>query len=304
MLSFFRKKEPAKMEGDEAVVTSSELLDEPDADEYSEEEIETELSIHTDWAITREDQYTFQFLNTECPPLRPNQISLYGIRCEEIDIGEYEITAFIRSSLNKTIRLRETTLVLLDSSDKLLGRKTVYLSAAGDIPGKSSRPWRFTFQPADLYTAEVPRENWKLAFHLKSSARRHALDLQESWEESLAKKDKRSLEKMVDEFSPPKEGEVNFMGLKAMQKDNGQLQVTMLIRNGSEKDVSLERIPLAVEDATMTVVAEGSFTVEDFIVKANTSKPWTFIFPSELVTEDEIDLNTWRAYPIQLENLR
>ncbi|SDH62602.1 accessory Sec system S-layer assembly protein [Alteribacillus bidgolensis] len=301
MLSFFRKKGNGKpkMEGNETTVSSEELLNETSETDDTEQKVETDLSIHPEWTISKEDQYSFQFLNMECPPLKPNQISLSGISLQEEKDGQYQVTAFIRNSLNKTIKLHETTLVLLDSTDKVLGRKTMDLSQAGEIPGKSSRPWKFSFAGTDLFITELPNEGWKLAFQLKPSSRKHSLSLENSWEQSLAEKDKVKLQEMVDNLTPPKPGEVNFMGLKALRKENGDLHVTMLIRNGSNKNINLEQIPLQVEDASGETIAKGGFTLDKFEVKANTSKPWTFIFPQELVSDEEIDLSSWQAYPVQ-----
>ncbi|WP_158736866.1 accessory Sec system S-layer assembly protein [Alteribacillus sp. YIM 98480] len=301
MLPFFRKKGNGKpkMEGNETTVSSEELLNETSETDDSEQQVETDLSIHPEWTISKEDQYSFQFLNMECPPLKPNQISLSGISLQEEKDGQYQVTAFIRNSLNKTIKLHETTLVLLDSTDKVLGRKKMDLSEAGEIPSKSSRPWKFSFADTDLFTTELPNEGWKLAFQLKPSSRKHSLSLENSWEQSLAEKDKVKLQEMVDNLTPPKPGEVNFMGLKALRKENGDLHVTMLIRNGSSKNINLEQIPLQVEDASGETIAKGGFTLDKFEVKANTSKPWTFIFPQELVSDEEIDLSSWKAYPVQ-----
>jgi SLAP domain-containing protein len=95
---------------------------------------------------------------------------------------------------------------------------------------------------------------------------------------------------------------VNFMGLQAKKSEDGNLHVTMLIRNGSDKNIQLQQLPLEVVDATGDVIAKGGFALNDFEVKANTSKPWTFIFPSSLVLKEEIDLSVWKAYPPQQQN--
>lgn len=287
------------MTGNESTVSSEELLNETSEQEAEQNQIHTELSIHPEWTLSKEDQYSFQFLNMECPPLLPNQVSLSGINLQEEKEGTYQVTAFIRNSLSKAITLHETTLVLLDSEDQVLGRKTFDLSDAGTIPGQSSRPWNFLFTDKDLFTTSLPEEGWKLAFQLKPSSRKHSLDLENSWDQTLADKDKEKLKEMVEKLDPPKAGEVNFMGLQASKKDDGNLHVTMLIRNGNEKNIKLEQIPLQVEDAEGDMVAKGGFTLNDFEVKANTSKPWTFIFPKELIQKENADLSHWKAYPIQ-----
>ncbi len=66
---------------------------------------------------------------------------------------------------------------------------------------------------------EIPQTDWKLAFELKKPKAPHALDLEESWEKSLAETDKEKLEQLVKKITPPKPGEVNFMGIQARLDD-------------------------------------------------------------------------------------
>ena len=44
-------------------------------------------------------------------------------------------------------------------------------------------------------------------------------------------------------------------------------------------------------------IAKGGFNLDQLEVKANTSKPWTFIFPKELLLKENMDLSKWKAYP-------
>lgn len=299
MLSFFKKKDGQKLalEGEETVVSSSELLANEEQEAESDEEIITALSFHSEWNISKEDQYAFQFLNMECPPLKPNQLSLSGISLIEEADNLFRITAFIRSSVNKPIQLGETTLVLLNEKGDILGRKLFNLSEVGEIPANSSRPWYFHFTHKDLFTTNLPAEGWKLAFQLQPSSRKHSLDLAKSWKQSLASSEKKKLQELVEGLEPPKKGEVNFMGLQAKVQENGDLHVSLLVRNGSDRQVKLEQVPLQVEDAAGDIIASGGFKLDDFTVNANTSKPWTFIFPASLVTKKTPDFSNWRAYP-------
>ncbi|QOY37095.1 accessory Sec system S-layer assembly protein [Anaerobacillus isosaccharinicus] len=295
MKHFFKKKDDTpQLQGEESAVSSNDLINETGA-EVDETEVTTQLSLHPSWNLQKQDLYVYQFLNEECPPLLPNQLSLYGISLIKED--GFRVSAFIRNSLDKAIKLEETTLVLLDSQGQVLGRKAFNLSEVGEIPAKSSRPWHFLFTSKDLFSQDEPAEGWKLAFQLKPSSRKHELELADSWKNSLAEDDKKKLEEMVNNLTPPKEGEVNFLGLQAKRAETGDLHVTMLIRNGSEKDINLEQLPLIIEDANGDVVAKGGFKLEEFKVKANTSKPWTFIFPSTLVLKEDMDLSRWKAYP-------
>ncbi|RFU68314.1 accessory Sec system S-layer assembly protein [Peribacillus saganii] len=295
MLSIFRRKNKDKLkkEGNDSTISSEELLNE--SEESKDEDIDTELSLHPDWDIPSEQQYVYRFLNNELEPLKPNQISLSGIELRPENNG-VAVIAFVRNSLNKPIKMDDVKLLLLDSNQTPIARHTFNFAELGEIPAKSSRPWMFVFPSETLLTTDITTKDWTLAFEIKP---KHRLELDESWQNSLEQEDKTKLEQLVNGLEPPKEGEVNFMGLRAVVAETGDLHVTVLIRNGSDKNIQIQQLPLEVFDATDKLIAKGGFTLDNFEVKAHTTKPWTFIFPKSLVLEETIDLSKWKVAPVQ-----
>ena len=296
MLDFFKRdKNKIAKDGDDHTVDSKELLGEDT--ESTGKEVKTHLYLPPQLKIGQEEKYYYQFINNELPLLKENQISLSGIEVKK-EGDRVFVKAFIRNSLAKAIRFEEPVpLLLLGPDGEMLARQEFDLKTLGEIPAESSMPQVFVFEKESVKATEIPQTDWKLAFELKKSKQPHRLDLEESWEKSLADTGKEKLEQLVNSMTPPKPGEVNFMGIQARMDDEGQLHTTLLIRNGSEKNVNLEQLPLVVEDASGDVVAKGGFKFDKLEVKANTSKPWTFIFPKELVLKDHIDLSKWKAYP-------
>ena len=206
------------------------------------------------------------------------------------DANGIEVTAFIRNSLQKAITLQPAILLLLDSNNQTIARHSFELSELGELPGKSSRPWVFVFPKESVKQQEFDYKNWTLAFELRT---KHALDLDESWESFLSEETIKQLENIVNSTEPPKEGELNVMGLQAKLDDSGNLQTTVFIRNGSNKNVQIQQLPLVVKDATGEIVAQGGFTLDNFEVKSDTTKPWTFIFPKEKVLKEDPDFSKW-----------
>ena len=296
MFGFFKRdKNKIAKDGDDHTVNSMELLGEET--ETTGKEVKTKLHFPANIKIGQEERYYFQFLNNELPLLKENQISLSGIEVHSEENGNVLVKAFIRNSIAKGIRVQEPIpLLLLGPDGNVLARQVFDLTILGELPPESSTPWVFEFDSRNVREKEIPQTDWKLAFELKKEKGPHALDLEESWEKSLADTDKEKLEQLVKTIKPPKPGEVNFMGIQSRLDDEGALHVTLLIRNGSEKNVKLEQLPLNVEDASGEVIAKGAFKLEALEVKANTSKPWTFIFPKELVLKEDADLSKWKAY--------
>ncbi|MFB4161655.1 accessory Sec system S-layer assembly protein [Geomicrobium sp. JSM 1781026] len=300
MRNFFSKKNAdVKMEGSETPVASGDYFSGDAAGEdTTTAHVDTELSIHPDWKLPQEDVYSFRFLNIECDSLLPNQLSIAGIKLDDKDSEDWglDATVFFRHSMNKTIELGETTLALLDQNDQVLGRKTLSLKEVGKLPPKSSRPWVIPFTKDELNIEEKPEEGWKVVFQLKPSARKHSLDLDEKWQKTLPSKDIQDLESLVERLDKPKATEVNLLGLKAAKRDNGDIQLIILIRNGSEKTVNLEKVPLVLEDAEGDELAKAVFSPKDLKVKANTSKPWVFIFPEKMIKKEEYSIDQWKVY--------
>ncbi|MGE6257311.1 accessory Sec system S-layer assembly protein [Heyndrickxia sporothermodurans] len=285
-----------KKRGKDSIISSDDLFKEKSSNANNTDEIETELSILPDWLDSVEQEYVLRFLNNENKPLKPNQISLSGIELKKDDENNLIVTAFIRSSLDKAIQFDSAPLVLIGPNGERLASKVFDLSNLGELPPRSSRPWHFLFSPRDVFSTTIPEDGWQLAFELKKE---HSLDLADSWEQSLPEEEKEKLKELISNVQPPNPGEVNFMGLQANRRETGDLHVTLLIRNGTDNNISIESLPLIIEDAAGDIIASGGFKLENFEVKANTSKPWTFIFPSSLIQKEHPDFSTWKAYPPQ-----
>ena len=268
--------------------------------ESSEEEaVYPELSYHPDWNLEQEDEYVYRFWNHDLPPLKPNQFSIHGVDLKQTN-GTLVVEAFVRNSLSRSINLKTMTILLLDQQGFPVARKWFDLKKVGTIPARSSRPWTFTFEQQHRVTSDAnpPVHGWKLVIEPNQKHRKHTLDLEESLEQSLPAGEAEKLERYVEGLQPPKPGEINFVSLKAEQKE-GALHVALLIRNGSDRSINLPHLPLQVKDATGDVVAQGAFKLKHVEVKGNTSKPWTFVFPESMILSETIDLSSWKAYPIQ-----
>ncbi len=297
MFTFFKKKNADEVvkTGRDSSISSSELVDNPHKS-TQEEEITTALSVHPNWTLPKEKEYVFRFLNNDLPPLKPNQISLSGVELEQDESGIH-VTAFLRNSLSKGIKLEKVELLLLDTDQTVIARKEFNLEELGEIPGESSRPWMFIFENETIVKTDIPSQGWSLAFNV-SSLQPHRLDLDQNWDDSLPQEEKDKLEKVVEGLPELKPREFNLMGIQAKFMENGELATTILFRNGNPKSVQVQQLPLEVIDANQEVVARGSFILDQFEVKANTTKPWTFIFPADMITNTQPDLSKWAVRPI------
>ena len=290
LFNLFKKTEKT---GLDSTVESDEILENGQAGS-GDEDIETELSLHEQWSLTQEQEYVFRFLANELEPLKPNQISLSGI---DIDLepanGSWLVKAFFRSSLDQAITVGEIELLLLDEEGNTAASAEFDLNELGEIPARSARPWVFVFEKKDQLAEEIPATNWKLVFNVHSMMP-HQLELAPTWEEQLPAEQKEALANIVKDLPKLKPREVNIAGFQIQAQDAGTIAASVFVRNGHSKQINIEKLPLELIDATGELVARGTFDLDPPLsVKANSTTPWTFIYPKELVKKEDPDFSRW-----------
>ncbi|MBY0222626.1 accessory Sec system S-layer assembly protein [Sporosarcina aquimarina] len=290
LFNLFKKTEKT---GLDSTVESNEILENAQSSSGNED-IETALSLHPQWNLTQEQEYVFRFLANELEPLKPNQISLSGI---DIDLepanGSWLVKAFFRSSLDQAITVGSIELLLIDEEGNTAASAEFDLNELGEIPARSARPWVFVFEKNDQLADELPTENWKLAFNVHSMMP-HQLELAPSWEEQLPAEQKEALAEVVAGLPKLKPREVNIAGFQIQKQEDGNIAASVFVRNGHSKQINIEKLPLELIDATGELVARGTFELNPALsVKANSTTPWTFIYPTELIKKDEPDFSRW-----------
>lgn len=292
LFSFFKKSDKV---GRDSAIDSKEIV-KGKTELSTKTDVKTKLSFHPEWQVPQEQQYVFNFLANDLQPLKPNQLSLAAINIESNEkSGVWNVKAFFRSSLSQPIELGEIELILMDKDNNRLGAKLFNFKDLGIIPPNSARPWVFEFGKADLDTEEVPEEGWTIAFNL-ISLRGHQLDLDETWQKQLPKEQQEQLTEIVKTLPKLGKSEVNFTGLQIRENEDKSLHVSIFIRNGNDKAINLEQLPLEIIDANGKQIAKGSFALDPILtVQGNSTKPWTFIFPAELVDVEGSDLSRWTA---------
>lgn len=290
LFNLFKKTEKT---GLESTVASDEILANAAA-QSGDEDIETALSLHPEWTLSQEQEYVFRFLANELEPLKPNQISLSGIDIDfEPANDSWLVKAFFRSSLDQAITVGPIELLLLDEEGKTAASAEFDLNELGEIPARSARPWVFVFTKEDQIADTMPAENWKLAFNVHSM-RPHQLELAPTWEEQLPAEQKEALAEIVNGLPKLKPREVNIAGFQIQQQDDGGIAASVFVRNGHSKQINIEKLPLELIDAAGDLVAKGTFDLKpELSVKANSTTPWTFIYPKELVQKSAPDFSRW-----------
>lgn len=265
-------------------------------------EQDTSLSLHPSWEkeMNAQQKYAMSFMANDLPAIQVGHVALAGIHLHPHEEG-VEVTAFVRNGLPQPVRLGKMNLLILIGDNELFARQEFDLAELDDIPAFSARPWSFIFRRENFLLKDVMLLNWKLAFELaqKKLVLPQQLELEESWIKALNDTQKNSLIELARNLPPLQPNEVNVQSVQLSQDNEGALRALLLIRNGSEQALTIEKLPLALHDATGEIVAQGLFELGSFTVNPHTSKPWLFIFPKESLLKQDPDLSRWKTSLIQ-----
>ncbi|MGM8212724.1 SLAP domain-containing protein [Virgibacillus sp. W0430] len=260
-------------------------------DYYDENErIATTLFISPNDLTSKKMSNYYALHNNQSPKLKQNQLSLYGIEIIKQNDRTITIPALIRSTITKPVQLQSAPIVLLDKNGKVRAREIVNFSKLETLRPNTAQPWIFHFSTESTITnITCDKNSWLLAFEQKS---KHRLDIRDLNRANVSAESIDTFNKIVDQAPPLDQNELSFLGL-TMKREAGGLKTTLLLRNGTSSDLELKQAPLIVYDATGDRVAKGTFTFSKLIIKANTSKPLTLIFPKSSIIKDRIDLTSW-----------
>jgi accessory Sec system S-layer assembly protein len=260
----------------------------------------TTLKFHPDWTMSEQEKYVYKFKHAQLKPLQKNQISISGTKLYDYNKG-FVAVAFVRNTLSKPIKFEEVDLILLNKNGQAFAKKRFDLSPLGELPANGCMPWRFLFAEEDRLLDQDYSAHWTIAFELKKNghSKQHSLDLEESWETIITNEQREKLKQVVSQLPTLKEGELNLFGISSEFDTEHNLSVTLLIRNGSQKTVNIQHLPLQLTDAAGEVVCKGGFKLSNFKVNPNTSKPWSFVFPPDLIQKKNPDFSSWKVQLIK-----
>ncbi|NHC38605.1 accessory Sec system S-layer assembly protein [Bacillus sp. MM2020_1] len=257
--------------------------------------VETKLHFTDQWDMSSKDRYVYQYHHRKLPKLQEGQLSISGIKYLDID-GELLVEAFIRNTVPQALTIQEVNLIVLDENDQPVAKKRFSLDQLGERPPFSCTPWRFFFTANDRLSDAAVSDQWKILFELNTKSKEEVLDLEPDWEDSLTEEKKAHLEGLLEKLPKLGPKEVNICGVEIKFLDNQSLEATVLIRNGTSQEVNITQLPLTVDDASGEVVCQGQFKLAPLTIKPKSAKPWTFVYPANLVLNHNPDLSKWRIF--------
>ncbi|WP_186576385.1 SLAP domain-containing protein [Aquibacillus kalidii] len=114
------------------------------------------------------------------------------------------------------------------------------------------------------------------------------LQFENSWDKTISQGDREKIEKAFASTKLNQLHDIELVTLWHATNHKGDLLATAIIHNQTQQSISFENSRIDCLDQN-GVIAEHNFSLPNLHIPANTSLPWTFIFPAKSQTRKNVN---------------
>ena len=231
----------------------------------------------------------------QLPQLEDGQVSIDGVYT--FDMGErIEVSVYLRNGFSKQINFDKVPLVIVNKKGEVLAKQVVDMNNLGILPPFSARPYKIYFDKENLLVDTISADDWKIQFE-ESVSSVNAVKVEfEGMPENVEHDLKNSFTKFLNKLPLIKAGEVNIDVFKTLKCMDNSISIVFLIRNGCDKVIELERLPIKVKDEQGELVASGIFDIENVSVNPHKAKIYDFTITKDYITNEDFDISNCKVY--------
>lgn len=220
-----------------------------------------------------------QYIHDELPAVVRDEVGIIPFFTQVTQEG-YLMLTYIRNATSRDILLQRVPLVLMTPEGEIVARKIFDLTALGPIGDMSSRPCEFMFRWDEF--DKVPEKETPLTLHYKKPVLKKS-EIDDTETGGLTNKEVVHYSQELAKLPPLEAGNVDLQVLDVKVDEEGDLKVVVVFRNGLEKRLEFNEVPIFVHDQTGDSVAKVQFTLENMKVTAKNHKIWLFKIPASSI---------------------
>jgi SLAP domain-containing protein len=231
----------------------------------------------------------------ELPTLEEGQVSINGTYT--FDMGDkIEVSVYLRNGLSKQINFDKVPLVIVNKNGDVLAKQVMDMGDFGILPPFSARPYKVYFDKANLLVDTISNDDFKIQFEKSISAINTVKVELEDMPENMDYELKSSFTKFLAKLPLIKAGDVNIEVFKTLRGMDNTISIVFMIRNGCDKNVKLERLPIIIKDEQGEVVAKGVFDIDNVSVNPHKAKVYDFTITEEYIVNKDFDISSCKVY--------
>lgn len=225
-------------------------------------------------------------------PIKENDINISTIYAFD-DGDEIEAKVYFRNGFPEKLNFECVHLIMVNSKKEVVASKMFDLSEMGYIPTGGARPWKLYFEKSCVDMEKFSPEDCKVFFDRNIKAVNYAKLEFENFPEEF-NNFRNEFEKFLDELPKIEKGQFSVSTFNiALQKD-GNLVITVIMRNSVDKAVKIQEIPVTVKNENNDVIVSGKFQLGDFTINPMKAKVCTLAFQTDL-DPNTVDTSKWRV---------
>jgi SLAP domain-containing protein len=262
--------------------------------------IKTTLSLHPDWKVASGNtsfalKEIMEKEVASLPEIKEGFIGLNGIYAVR-EKNHLEVGFYLRNGLSQDVRLGVTSLAIVNSDNKLLAKQQFDLSKMGAIPSHTARPWELIFDKENVFVDIIRHDDWRITFIANNNSLKDEINAALALQQKEKQLEFETLKEILTKLPPVKPDQLNITPYEVKLNSKGELEVTVVIRNGTKKILQIENIPVTVKDAKDVKVASKLFHIdEELVVGPNKGCLQTLKFPPKALAKD-IDASSFSVH--------
>lgn len=228
----------------------------------------------------------------ELPPIKEGELNVSGVYA--YDLGDkVEVKVYVRNGLSTNLNLQKIPFLIVNSKGETLASQTFNLSSLGKLPPHSARPVKLYFEKKNLKVDKIPADDWKIVLNGEFNITSKVRPRYEGLPEGISVEDKLVFDKFLDELPEMEEGEFSISTFSIGLQTNGNILITTVMRNATNKPITINKMPMTVLDKNKRAVKSQDFNLKDFTVSPYRAKLCNFAFPTDVHPEYDQALEGW-----------
>lgn len=262
-----------------------------------ENNIETKLSLpeNVDNIVSDVQKEILNDEVAQLSPIKENDINISTVYVFE-NKDDIEAKVYFRNGLSKKVNFEYVPLVMLNSKDEIIAKKIFNLKEVGNLPPDSARPWKLFFDKSEVNMNKFSREDCKVIFDTGLTAVKYApITLDES---SVGEKKYVSMfQDFIKTLPGLEKGSMSISKFKIALQEQAKIMVTLIVRNGCNKLINIEKLPITIKDENGNIVASGVFETNGLKVEPMKARVCNFTFDTNVNMEIEhsVVLDKWNV---------
>lgn len=230
----------------------------------------------------------------EMPPVKTGDVNIHPVYFVPEDNG-LEVKVFFRNGLKSKINFDKLPILVVDNEGNTVAKKIFDLRGMGDISPLSAMPWKLYFAKEDIIAPIKDYKNLKVLFDTNLKAFKSVNVKVNDLPEDVGASDKRKLDNILKSLPILQEGTFSVSGVEVNVSEEGNVSILVVMRNGADKSVKVQVLPISLYDKEDKVVASGNFQLENCVVDAKSAKLMNFMFLKQDVLAEDYDLSQFKV---------